>query len=198
MHFLLGLLILCIILAVPALRNVAFLLLALAGGGIFLLVLSSGQHRQSPPPVDSARLAQVQAAREAEEREALNRIKPNEIEIRQIQITSWSQPITSLSSTISMPGIRAVIKNDSPRFKLSQVCIQLRLLDCPTNGSADDSRCEQVGSLRGTASVDIPAGQVRQVDLPQYTPVEGIPPLRGRLALRYEVCLLKGVAQAGE
>jgi hypothetical protein len=198
MHFLLGFLIVCIILAVPALRKVALVIAGLCGVGALLLLLASGSNRNNgqpaPDPAELTRVQQAAQAWQAEQDAALRRIKPAEIEIRQLWLTSRSEPLTAFKTIIDGPGVSATIKNNSPQFRLSELCFKITIFDCVASQRFNDAQCEQIGGFTVSGDTDIPPAQVRQVDLRMgyFEQLKGIPRLRGDASVRYEICRLRG------
>lgn len=193
MHFLIGLLIVCFILAVPALRNVAFVLLGVAvvGGLILILAANSSNTDRTPAPMTPDQIARAEQARKAAaEAEARSRqlIDAQDLELRQVWLTSYGSRVQQVASSISDPGVEVVVKNNSQKYTLTELALSIDLMDCPAGAKAWNG-CEQVGTYHAQPKADVPPGQVRQMSFrtPEYSQIEHLPPLRGQLSLRYSI-----------
>jgi hypothetical protein len=99
-HFLIGFLIVCVILAVPGLRKAAFALIGLAALLLFILYLSSNKPSEPPTAAPSpgalataaAERAAAQASERATAREAIEKsnhlISADQVQIREVMLTS--------------------------------------------------------------------------------------------------------------
>ncbi len=190
MHFLIGFLILCFIIAVPELRAAALVIVGVAvvGGLVIFGLLAANKPSAAPLPAAPAfSYADVQAAQTAaaayDDREK-TLIRTGQIEIRNLWITSYDQPVTNPRDSISSAGIRAVVRNNSFVATLTKLGLTVDLFDCPTYAP-----CDQIGSIKATVSANIPPGQVREMHSTDWSipMIDNLPPLRGSFRLRYLV-----------
>lgn len=196
MHFLIGFLIVCVILAVPGLRKAAFVVIGLTALGLVLLLANSSS--KPTPAVDAQQTAAQQAAwtamQQAEEK-TRHLISTGEIEVRQFSLTSNGNPVKNVAAgSISDPGLTAVIRNNSPTYTLTEIAFGVELFDCPLAAKAITERCDQIGSYRGRVTAEVPPGQVRQMTSPYgyASAIDHLPPIRGQLTLRHAIESVKG------
>jgi hypothetical protein len=198
MHFLIGFVILCFIIAVPELRAAALVLIGLAGAGLLVVVLLLSANKPapaiSPPPVSPSQIQAAQDAAAAADAKAKRLIGQMQIEIRRLWLTDWDQrPIANPGRAIWNPTIHAVVRNNAPGASLTRIGLKVDLFDCPFFADAGSSACDQIGSATGAVAAIIPAGQVREMDSPGSLPaIDHLPPLRGRLTLRYAIDYICG------
>jgi hypothetical protein len=201
MHFLIGFLIVVVILAIPALRNAALILVGLGALAIMILIHpQTGPSSVSQPPSPQELAAEETARQIAAEQDEKSKtlIKANQIDIRQIWATSSGFPVNSMAgpiSSLSSPGASAVVRNNSSKAILKEIGVTIHLFDCPAETLTISSNCDQFGTYTTTMQADVPPHQVKQMDSSfdlSAKPVSNIPPIRGTIVTSYEINFLRG------
>lgn len=190
MHFLIGFLVLCFIVAVPELRAAGLVIVgvAIVGGLVIFGLLAANKPSAAPMPTaptpsfEDSQAAQTAAvAFDAREKTL---IRTGQIEVRNLWITSYDQPVTNPGNSIYSVGIRAVVRNNSYVATLTKIGVTVDLFDCPSYAP-----CDQIGSIKAVVSADIPPGQLREMHSADWSlpAIGNLPPLRGSFRLRYLV-----------
>ncbi len=115
-----------------------------------------------------------------EEQQKWNRITKDSIKIRDVGL---AKPIILNGSTY-MRTFRAVITNTSA-FPISQLNLMLRIYDCTGETRSDYSNCDIVGEAKSNASISVPAGQTRFVEVPAT--FDEIPHIRNTMVWNYQI-----------
>jgi hypothetical protein len=142
------------------------------------------QVMKSDEPPDAKKVEKSVPAKEIspqeEERQKWSRVSTDSIRVRDVGL---STPIIINGSTY-MRNFRAVLTNKSA-FPISQLDLRLRIYDCTGETRSDYSNCEIVGEAKSTASISVPAGQTRLIEVP--TTFGEIPHVRNTMVWNYQI-----------
>jgi hypothetical protein len=115
-----------------------------------------------------------------DERQKWNRISKDSIRIRDVGL---STPLI-INGSAYMRTFQAVLTNTSA-FPISQLNLMLRIYDCSGEMRSDYSNCEIVGETKSTASISIPAGQTRFIEVPAT--FDEVPHVRNTMVWNYQI-----------
>ncbi len=207
MHFLIGLLIVCIIIAVPQLRAAALIIAGVAFLAVLAVIAASSSHRQAAatavPPPSAEQVQQASAALRAFDNRQRTLIDPGELRIRSLWLTQWGQPVRVPNNVISDAVVHAVVRNGSSKATLTRIGLKVSLYDCPAHAADLARQCDKIGELAAAVRADIPPGQVREMASPDTDArsIEHLPPLAGVFRLDYAIdylCASDGSAPPGD
>jgi hypothetical protein len=139
---------------------------------------------KSDEPPDATKVEkpapQTEISPQEEERQKWSRVSKDSIRIRDIGL---STPIIINGSTY-MRTFLALLTNTST-FPISGLSLRLRIYDCTGETRSDYSNCEIVGEAKPTASISVPAGQTRFIEVPAT--FDEIPHIRNTMVWNYQI-----------
>ncbi len=162
--FLVGLVIMGMV-AYPPFRNFVFVVLFLIGGGTWWLIDSSNKSAEKS-----------RAERSAQEYIAATAIKLADLKLENVNLkkTSYGHSDFILDGTVT----------NNSAFPLGTMYFEITITDCQ-NGN-----CRVVGQATGSASVTVPAGQVRAFNSYALR-FDNLPPVNGARTWSYKVTNLR-------
>ncbi|CAN5191904.1 hypothetical protein BH10PSE11_BH10PSE11_08220 [soil metagenome] len=168
-HFLIGLFIVAFIVmamvASPGFRNFVLISAVVLGAGVWWLIDSS--NRQSE---------KRQADQAAAERIAYSAIKATDLQLDDVQLKKATYGLADFT-------IEGTVANNSKSL-LSSIFFEVTLTDCLNDN------CKIVGQASTSASVAVPAGQVRSFS--SYAlKFENLPPVKGSRTWKYRIVSLR-------
>lgn len=115
-----------------------------------------------------------------EEQQKWSRVTKDKVKIQDVRL---SNPLIINGKTY-MRNFRAVLTNTSTSL-ISQVDLMFRVYDCTGETRSDYSNCAIVGEAKSTASISVPAGQTRFIEVP--TTFNEIPHVRNTMIWNYQI-----------
>jgi hypothetical protein len=115
-----------------------------------------------------------------EELQKWSRISKDSVKIRDVGL---STPLVINGSTY-MRTFHGLLTNTSA-LPISQLNLRLRIYDCTGEMRSDYSNCEIVGEAKSTASISVPAGQTRFVEVPAT--FDETPHVRHTMVWNYQI-----------
>jgi hypothetical protein len=168
-HFIIGLFLVGLVImwmvASPAFRNFVFVLLAVVGGGLWWLIESSNRNAEK---------ARVERA--SQEYAAATAIKLADLSLENVNLKKASYGLADfiLDGTVT----------NSSAFPLGTIYFEVTMTDCQ-NGN-----CRIVGQATTSASVTVPAGQLRAFSSYALR-FSNLPPVNGTRSWTYKITSLR-------
>ncbi|HRO12626.1 hypothetical protein [Amaricoccus sp.] len=113
-----------------------------------------------------------------ESERAGTRIAPAELTLDRIEVTP----------TVRGASLAGRIANGSPRYRLRDVTLKLRLRDCPAEDTPPEA-CPVIGESTAIARPDVPPGQIRA--LSAHFGFASLPPVTGTPRWDWEITALR-------
>lgn len=129
---------------------------------------------------DEKAVSQKDTTPREEERQKWSGITKDNIIIRDEVLL---KPII-LNGRIYMRTFKAFLTNKGAS-PISNINLLVRIYDCTGMASSDYSNCEIVGEAKSIASISVPAGQSRRVEVPAT--FDAIPQVRDTMAWSYQI-----------
>lgn len=189
MQFLIGFLIIVVILAVPAFRNIALLLTLLGLIGFFYIESQGSKN-------SSAAFRKEMDEIEEEIKKSRQLITRDEIDINDLHL--YDDHGSSVEAAINArsnlkPSLSAVVKNRSRFARLTSIGFSAKLYDCPIIGND----CDQIGDFSQQQYVPIfhlGKSKIMNSTCAYSWPntVTNMPPLKGKLRIDYSIDYVEG------